>query len=151
MHVKLPNGEEFNLNPLSYDINPQECKYQVKSMKIELELSKSIKNIHWNSLTKLDDNDSGNTAQTNKAYPSNRGKDWNKINIEEDENEADKSNPDHFFKALFKDADDDTRKAMMKSYSESGGTTLSTNWSEVQKKKVESAPPTGLEAKSWNE
>ena len=36
-----------------------------------------------------------------------------------------------FFQKLFSDADDDTKRAMMKSYSESGGTTLSTNWDEV--------------------
>lgn len=44
---------------------------------------------------------------------------------------------DGFFKKLYKDADDDTRKAMMKSFQESNGTSLSTNWKEVSKGKVE--------------
>jgi SGS domain/CS domain len=44
---------------------------------------------------------------------------------------------DGFFKKLYAGADDDTRRAMMKSYQESGGTALSTNWTEVGKKKVE--------------
>lgn len=44
---------------------------------------------------------------------------------------------DGFFKKLYKNADDDTRKAMMKSFQESNGTALSTNWSEVSKGKVE--------------
>jgi len=44
---------------------------------------------------------------------------------------------DGFFKKLYKDADPDTQRAMMKSFTESNGTALSTNWSEVGKKKVE--------------
>jgi len=46
-----------------------------------------------------------------------------------------------FFKKLYKDADEDTRRAMMKSYIESNGTALSTNWSEVGKAQVETSPP----------
>jgi suppressor of G2 allele of SKP1 len=59
------------------------------------------------------------------------------------------STPDDFFKRLYKDADEDTRRAMMKSYMESGGTTLSTNWSEVGKGKVEGTPPEGTEFRKW--
>lgn len=44
---------------------------------------------------------------------------------------------DGFFKKLYAGADADTRRAMMKSFSESNGTSLSTNWSEVGKGKVE--------------
>ncbi len=56
-----------------------------------------------------------------------------------------------FFKKLYKDADPDTRRAMMKSYQESNGTALSTNWAEVGKGKVETSPPEGMEAKRWGE
>ena len=38
---------------------------------------------------------------------------------------------------------------MMKSYTESNGTSLSTNWEEVSKGKVETLPPDGMEAKAW--
>jgi suppressor of G2 allele of SKP1 len=44
---------------------------------------------------------------------------------------------DGFFKKLYASADDDTKRAMMKSFQESNGTALSTNWSEVGKGKVE--------------
>ncbi|KAJ5379024.1 hypothetical protein N7509_012143 [Penicillium cosmopolitanum] len=44
---------------------------------------------------------------------------------------------DGFFKKLYAGADPDTRRAMMKSYVESQGTSLSTNWSEVGNKKME--------------
>ena len=55
----------------------------------------------------------------------------------------------NFFKSLYKGADPDTQKAMMKSYQESNGTALSTNWSEVSKGKVETTPPDGMEAVKW--
>ena len=56
-----------------------------------------------------------------------------------------------FFKKLYKDADPDTRRAMVKSYQESNGTALSTNWTEVGKGKVETSPPDGMVAKKWGE
>lgn len=44
---------------------------------------------------------------------------------------------DGFFKKLYAGADDDTRRAMMKSYQESGGTALSTDWKDVGKRTVD--------------
>ena len=40
------------------------------------------------------------------------------------------------FQDLYAKADEDTRRAMNKSYQESNGTVLSTNWKEVGSKKV---------------
>lgn len=54
-----------------------------------------------------------------------------------------------FFQQIFSSADDDTKRAMMKSYQESGGTTLSTNWDDVSKGRVEVKPPQGSEWKKW--
>lgn len=48
---------------------------------------------------------------------------------------------DAFFKKLYANADPDTRRAMVKSYYESEGTALSTNWEEVSKGKVPVRPP----------
>lgn len=57
----------------------------------------------------------------------------------------------NFFKTLYKGADPDTQKAMMKSYQESNGTALSTNWADVSKGRVETSPPDGMEAKKWGD
>lgn len=56
-----------------------------------------------------------------------------------------------FFQKIYKDADPDTRRAMVKSYQESNGTSLSTNWSEVGKGPVETSPPEGMVAKKWKD
>jgi suppressor of G2 allele of SKP1 len=54
-----------------------------------------------------------------------------------------------FFRQLYKGADPDQQRAMMKSFSESGGTVLSTDWSNVGSKTVVPEPPDGMEAKKY--
>jgi suppressor of G2 allele of SKP1 len=77
-------------------------------------------------------------------------KNWDKVAEEElSDKEDDPSDPDAFFKMLYENADEDARRAMLKSYTESNGTALSTNWEEVSKKKVEVTPPQGTQAKQW--
>ena len=38
---------------------------------------------------------------------------------------------------------------MMKSFTESNGTALSTDWDDVGRRKVETVPPEGVEPKKW--
>ena len=100
------------------------------------------------------------------AYPTSAKsgpKDWDKItkdlkttdsdgkekSLDDDDDYEGGDEANHFFKKLFKNASPETQRAMMKSYTESNGTALSTNWDEVQKAPVETLPPDGMEAKKW--
>ncbi|KAL8972427.1 MAG: hypothetical protein Q9183_000559 [Haloplaca sp. 2 TL-2023] len=122
------------------------------------------------------DEEAKRTAPANKptnsapAYPTSSKsgpKNWDKVaddltkRPKKDGKEGEKGNDDGlddfeggdpvngFFKQIYSSADADTRRAMMKSYQESNGTALSTNWAEVGKGKVETQPPDGMEAKPW--
>ena len=66
--------------------------------------------------------------------------------LTEDPNAIDSSNA---FAELFATADDDAKRAIMKSYTESGGTTLSTDWKDVSKGPVSVKPPEGQEWRKW--
>ena len=72
----------------------------------------------------------------NNVYTSSKpGKklDWDKVAKECDADEED--DPNKMFKKMYTDSDEDARRAMMKSLSESNGTVLSTNWKEVGSRK----------------
>lgn len=97
---------------------------------------------------------------SSSSAPSTRraeGKNWEKVSdtilkgekdktMQEDPNAVDSN---HAFSELFQHLDEDARRAMLKSYTESGGTTLSTDWNDVKKGPVPIRPPEGQEWKKW--
>ncbi|KAI0471488.1 SGS domain-containing protein [Xylariaceae sp. FL0804] len=88
------------------------------------------------------------------AYPTSSKKgptNWDQIDDEDGEDKAEDSNVDSFFQSIYKNADPDTKRAMMKSYVESNGTSLSTSWAEAKSKTYETLPPDGSEAKKWDD
>ncbi|KAG9252250.1 SGS domain-containing protein [Emericellopsis atlantica] len=87
---------------------------------------------------------------TASSYPtSSRGgpKNWDKIVDDDDEEEE--AGVNDFFKKLYKNATPEQQRAMMKSFTESSGTSLSTDWNDVKGRTVETVPPEGVEAKKW--
>jgi len=84
------------------------------------------------------------------AYPSSaKGgpKNWETLAVPGEDEETGDAN--HFFKQLFAGSTPDQQRAMMKSFTESNGTALSTDWNDVKSRKVETLPPDGVEAKKW--
>lgn len=97
---------------------------------------------------------------TNNSSAPKKTKNWEGITTQilgsekektsdEDPNVGGDSTLNGFFQKIFADSDPDTQRAMMKSYQESGGTHLSTNWAEVAKGKVPVSPPQDAEWKKW--
>ncbi|PSR80111.1 SGS domain-domain-containing protein [Coniella lustricola] len=84
------------------------------------------------------------------AYPTSSKsgpKDWD--HLADDEKDDDDKDVNAFFKQLYKGATPDQQRAMMKSFQESNGTALSTDWASVSKETVKTSPPDGVEAKKW--
>ncbi|RZR77381.1 hypothetical protein BHM03_00002424 [Ensete ventricosum] len=94
------------------------------------------------------------TKPQRPSYPSSKSKvDWDKLEAEVKKEKDEKLDGDaalnKFFQDIYRDADEDTRRAMSKSFVESNGTVLSTNWREVGLKRVEGSAPDGMEIKKW--
>ena len=153
--VLFPNGasSEYNyhLEPLYDEIDTEKSTHKIYGTKVELVLHKSTKR-KWASLEGSDEPlPMASVAQSNSSapmsYPSSSKKaiNWSNFQVDED----DENELEDFFKKLYKDVDDDTRRAMMKSYVQSNGTVLTTNWSEAKDKEFETSPPEGMEAKKW--
>lgn len=152
----------MEFSPLFAKIKPAESSYKVFSTKVEIILQKAIPGRKWSdiegdestlhdsSAERLDNVMVAKTGEQGPVYPTssrNGPKDWDKI---DDTDEGEDQDVNSFFQKLYKDADPDTRKAMMKSYQESNGTSLSTNWADVKKAPVATQPPEGVEAKKWD-
>lgn len=158
--IEFPTSEssefQYEVSPLFEAIDPNESSFQVYSTKIEFFLKKAV-TCKWKSLESTEHEPetvfsllSSNSSESKPLqYPSSYQKhvDWNTLKYDEDDDDMGEN---AFFRHLYKDSDDDTKRAMMKSYVESNGTVLSTNWDEVSKKKFETSPPDGLEAKTWS-
>lgn len=136
---------------LTNQIVPEGSSKSVSAKKIELKLKKAIENVNWMGVEKGGEAKLLATATPittgsvqPPSYPtsSKNKKNWDSINKEITKQESqDKPEGDSALNALFKQiyerADENTRRAMIKSYQTSGGTVLSTNWDEVVTKDYE--------------
>ncbi|SPO21207.1 related to SGT1 - subunit of SCF ubiquitin ligase complex [Ustilago trichophora] len=169
-------GSEYvlSIDPLFSTVDPTSSSYKVLSTKIDVILHKAQPGLRWAQLHAGASSHSVISAATPSyaaanppasTAPRSRSK-WDSFNPDEDDDNttsataapapvgekgADGGEADinKFFQKLYADADDDTKRAMMKSYQESGGTSLSTDWSKVGKEQTKITPPDGMEAKQW--
>ncbi|OIW22482.1 SGS-domain-containing protein [Coniochaeta ligniaria NRRL 30616] len=92
-------------------------------------------------------------SQPAPAYPTSSKtgpKNWDKVADGEVADDEDNKDVNFFFKQLYKNATPEQQRAMMKSFTESNGTALSTDWNDVSKRTVDTVPPEGVEAKKWD-
>ncbi|WFD19263.1 hypothetical protein MCAP1_001486 [Malassezia caprae] len=82
-----------------------------------------------------------------------RASKWDHLDVDEDAPPTGSGDAElqAFFQKLYADADPDTRRAMVKSFQESGGTALSTNWDEVGRKTMQVQAPQGMEARRFEQ
>ncbi|GMY07338.1 protein SGT1 homolog isoform X2 [Fagus crenata] len=160
--IDVPGEDAYHFQPRLFGkIVPSNCRYDVLSTKVEIRLAKA-ELIHWTSLEFSKENtvplrvNASVVGASRPTYPSSKPKrvDWDKLEAEVKKEEKDEKLDgdaalNKFFRDIYADADEDTKKAMRKSFVESNGTVLSTNWKEVGSKKVEGSPPDGMEMKKW--
>jgi suppressor of G2 allele of SKP1 len=160
----------FSADPLFASIDPAQSSHRVTPNKVEVTLKKASPGIKWHNLegdrkieTEADETKTSipshvltgkSTQESTPVYPTSSKsgvKNWDKLAAEDldDKDEMEGDETSHFFKKLYKDATPEQQKAMMKSYQESGGTVLSTDWSNVGSKTVVPEPPDGMEAKKY--
>ncbi|KAG7661670.1 SGT1 [[Candida] subhashii] len=154
--ISFPSGSNseynYHLDPLFDEIDPEQSKYKIFSTKLEIQLKKKEAK-KWSSL-EAELEEIGNKQDQDEStpeYPSSSKKkvNWNKFKVDDDDNEPSSTNS--FFEKIFKDVDEDSRRAMMKSYVQSNGTVLTTNWDEAKDKEFETQPPDGMVAKKWRQ
>uniref|UniRef100_A0AC34QUN5 SGS domain-containing protein n=1 Tax=Panagrolaimus sp. JU765 TaxID=591449 RepID=A0AC34QUN5_9BILA len=123
---------------LCEEVVHNEVAYVTRPQKIEITLKKKTSH-QWRCLK--------DEAYEKEEARKKAGDKWEKMVKEVEEEEEQSQDVNGLFQKIFKDADDDTRRAMIKSYTESKGTVLSTNWKEIGNKKTDIKPPEGMEYK----
>jgi len=176
--IVLESSAEYQLSlSLFHKVIASECKFSVGTVKVELKLKKLVPG-KWETLegtgeaevqsmnvappAPADVSEAGpSTVAPSKQVYSGSKKNWDEIETDlKKKEEEEKPEGEEALNKLFKDiygrADEDTRRAMNKSFQTSGGTVLSTNWGEIKEKDYEKEkedgtlkPPDGQQWKKW--
>jgi tetratricopeptide (TPR) repeat protein len=153
--VYKPDGKKIHVQ-LANHVDLSGSVFTQTEKKVEIKLKKADHGIVWSALIKGEID--AKPKEFTPSYPTSNPnkKDWSKVdrNIEK---EFIKEKPEgddamnNLLKQIYSGSDEETRRAMIKSYQTSNGTVLSTNWGEVKEKDYEGkdyvAPPDHFEAK----
>jgi len=132
-------------------ITPGESTASFFSPKVEFKLRKASQ-ARWSALERSPNAVVHQWNIKSEAKTVQQAKNWDKIAsaFPEEKPEGEEA-LNKVFQDIFSNGSDEQKKAMMKSFMESGGTVLSTNWNEVGSGPVKGSPPPGLEMHNWNE
>lgn len=162
-----PGAEPFELHlRLFAPVDPPQTSVQYMSTKLVIKLAKASA-LQWPSL----EHKAGGAARaalpvvinpgagtvagdaSGKKHLASFEKNWDRLAntlAPEEKPEGDEA-LNALFKTIYKDGSDEQRKAMIKSFTESGGTCLSTNWEDIGAKTVPVTPPDGVVAKKFED
>ena len=93
--------------------------------------------------------DLSNKAATVISSAQSKMRNWDAQVKELEKEEENTGGVEDLFRKIYANSTEEVRRAMNKSFQESNGTVLSTNWDEVGKEKVEMKPPESSEFKKW--
>lgn len=139
------NGNNYNytVNKLFDEIDDGKSSFKVYGTKLSILLAKKNNKV-WKSLEGSNSRDGVTNTIPKDDIPipytssANKKVEWTRFNFEEDdEDDEEDGTPQAFFEKLYREADSDAQKAMMKSFMESNGTSLSTDWEDVGSRRVD--------------
>lgn len=135
-------GQPYTLHlQLFKNIVPDRSTYKLMSSKLEISLAKTESG-RWDVLEKA--------IVQPPANIIGQTRNWDQVVNDMTKDDED-NDVQSLFKKIYSEGNDEVRKAMNKSFLESGGTVLSTNWRDVGHDRVEVKPPEGMEWKKWDE
>lgn len=118
---------------LNQEIDPEKSSVKVLASKVVISLAKA-ESLQWPILGPAKQQIVVPKMSTAIKALQEKKKNFDALIKEAEKEEEEHGDANSLFKKLYSGSDDDTRRAMIKSYQTSGGKALSMNWGEVKNK-----------------